>query len=230
MMRSKHILERHGVKWPPGFFTGQAGCFWCESPPPPPPPPEQRFYYYALSRCTCTNCGVFGLLQNGTRDDYAACSWQIEVDGFTSMAPPGCGAGSACTANNGTFILTRTTAGPNPTPGDGFVGNACRWASPTFTATAIQPQLTPPPVQCPVCSTNQGMRYEIWIQKSLSGLKLMLKLIDIVNNTVSAQWEKTIGPLTCAGSHTLDLVTAYTHLGVQACCQNAPLTVDVLPL
>jgi hypothetical protein len=74
------------------------------------------------------------------------------------------------------------------------------------------------------------MRYEIWIQKSLSGLYVILKLVDIVNETTSAQWEKIIGPLQCDQAHNLDLVTAYTHMGTPSCCQNAPSVVTILPL
>lgn len=221
-----NLRDRRGPAW---FFTGQAGCYCCEPPPPPPPPPAARTYYYSIGRCTCNNCGVFGLLQNGTRDDYAACAWQVEIDGFTSMVDPGCGAGSICEPNNGTFILVRTTPGPDPTPGDGFVGNACRWASAPFTSTAIQPVLLPPN-NCPECSGGQGMRYELWIQKSLYGLYIILKLVDLVNGTVSAQWDKIIGPLQCDQAHNLTLATAYTHNGIPSCCQNAPGSVLVLPL
>lgn len=114
----RHILERHGVKWPPGYLNGD--CAPCCNPPPPPPPPPLAAYYspygYAgrnFAPCRCAGCagavwGDTGFGQGVIPADVA-CSWMLEVSGVTSVTPPSpCSyaiGGDGCANMNGTWRM-----------------------------------------------------------------------------------------------------------------------------
>lgn len=215
-----HILSRHGVDWPPRFFPGDGGGCSCCTPPPPPPPPTASYYsYYGKSRCVCDACGVFGQLADGTRDDYVACSWMIEIDGYANGPQSGsCDSGTDCDNNNGTFVLTRSSS---------VSGGPCRWISPTFSTTTMQSTLVS---GCPICSDSAGARYELDIEKTISGLFLTVRLRDVVTLSVSAYWQKMIGPTECTNGHVLPQLMSYSWFGADGCCKDGPAFITVLPL
>lgn len=200
-----HILNRHGVKWPPGFFTGQTGCSCCPPPPPPPPPPANPPYYYAGAACQCWLC-----------DGPAPCRWLLEVDSYANGSGA-CPSGTNCANNNGSFILEKVG-------GSEYV---CKWKGPNFVTTTFIPSGS----GCATCNNSAVAfwQFELLIGDSLLGVA---RLYDATSLIVQAEYIKpiAISGYQCSSSHFLPGYTAYYSNGEFVCCFENPSSVLVIPL
>jgi hypothetical protein len=202
-----HLLNRHGVKWPPGFFTGQAGCSCCEPPPPPPPPPANPPYYYRGVACKCVWCG----------DNPAPCRWLLEVDSYANGSGA-CPSGTNCANNNGSFVLEKV---------GGFEAS-CKWRGPNFVTTTFIPSSS----GCATCN-NSGVAY--WqFEVTTDGLALYwtARLYDATSNIIQAEYRKPIlfTGYECSTPMYLPGATAYYTNGEFVCCFENPPFVLALPL
>jgi hypothetical protein len=255
-----HILNRHGVKWPPGFFSGQAGCSCCAPPPPPPPP---NFVYYR--RYYGYGYGTTGLVPNvcpfcndTASGGQVANKWQLEVDAPYGVTPPSpCGALSAGTddiCNNaaGTWILTRgygaTDYSFDPISGHTFVETFCVWNSPAFDWYGVYPipdQFGA--VYCWGCSNLKG-KYVLTLQRlfDLTANTIIGKLVTLMIDESGGssfggnytRWLPAAGDdqFDCLGVNTMNLDRDAFHIGGDAgpqspfCCDGIDNTVYLLPL
>lgn len=209
----EHILNRHGVKWPPGFFTGQNGCQCCPPPPPPPPPPANPPYYYRGKSCECVWCS--GSAAGSTA--RAACRYLLEVDSFANGSGS-CPSGTNCANNNGTFILEKNNA----------FEASCIWRGPNFTTTTFIPAGS----GCATCNNSGIAFYQFEVTTDGLALYWTVRLYDATSNIVQAEWKKarTGDGYECLGAMVLTGTTAYFSNGLFACCYDGPFTVTVIPL
>ena len=227
MYVKEHILNRHGVKWPPGFFN--PGCSCCTPPPPPPPPPPSAAYYYLNipgRRCRCIFC-----LDNGFGIDVP-CSWLVEVDGITNGSASGdCPGTTGCERSNGTFILQQKGS-----------GSACWWESPLFTSSGLADGASAVD-NCPLCRADQTMQYWIYFQYvgGLPAIQLLLVGTSPVFGVQHATWTKfLVSGDVCNAVHTLTVERDFDQgvfidglpppVSVNGCCHGAPQFVSIVPL
>lgn len=206
----RHLLERHGVKWPPGYLTGD--CAPCCNPPPPPPPPPPGATQYYYRRRTCGQCAK----SDGTGGTIPS-AFQLEVDGFTNYTGGAPGyEGTSCDGNNGTFILDF-----NPAIGD--LGLGCSFSSPIFVATAVSIAGEH------LCLNDAEMRYVLQFQKIPLLTFVRLNLVSLAYGNI-VTWQKSIPEDTCDSILTLPFYSSLYGLGYQSCCESEPMSVTLYPL
>lgn len=231
-----HILNRHGVKWPPGFFTGQNGCQCCPPPPPPPPPPpaiRAAYYYFNIpgSRCFCQLCADNGY------GGSVPCAWLIEVDGITNGSSSGdCPGTTGCERSNGTFIL-------RPSYIDGW-RFGCIWESPSFTSSGLADGISIVN-DCPLCRADQSMWYALYftfnsqIYDGRDAIELFLFGRVGITAFQHARWIKFLEPTDkCDQVHALtvdmdfqqSIGTLQNPKLANGCCHGAPQFVSIVPL
>ena len=232
----EHILNRHGVKWPPGFFSGQKGCQCCPPPPPPPPPPPAivaQYYYLNIpgSRCRCAFCDENGFGLN------VPCSWLVEVDGITNGSASGdCPGTTGCERSNGTFILQQKGVG------GGASGGGCYWESPMFTSSGLADGVSSLN-NCPLCRADQSMQYWLYFSydKFMPTISLRIVGIGPAYGVMHAEWKKTLLPGdVCDAVHSLEIFHDFDQgvlidgnfppVSVNGCCHGAPQFVNIVPL
>jgi hypothetical protein len=252
----EHILNRHGVKWPPGFFNGQ--CFCC-TPPPPPPPPPFRYYrpYYGYGYGTtglvpnlCWFCG------DGLTGGPVANKWQLEVEAPYGVTPPApCGATSAGTddiCNNaaGTFILSRGPFYEQSSLdmfGDTLTDQFCTWYSPSFDWYSTFAIPSPPfgLVYCYGCRQSKAY-YHLTLQRYINKTQnIILRREARLNIYYSTdlsdwytRWYPAAGPdqFDCLGSNVMSLDADTFHFGGDAdpqspfCCDGVDQNVLLIPI
>ena len=254
----RHILEKHGLKWPLGFFTGQDGCSCCPPPPPPPPPPflyYRRYYGYGY--------GTSGLVPNlcwYCADDFdggpVANKWQLEVEAPYGVTPPApCGATSAGTddiCNNaaGTFILSRAAFYENSSLdmfGHTLKDQFCTWESPGFDwySTFAIPTSPFGIVYCYGCLPSSAY-YQLVLNRlwnATTGVVISRSAYLIVGyrNALSAwytRWFPAAGEdkFDCVGSNVMTLDADTFHFGGDAgpqspfCCDGVDQNVLLIPI
>ena len=232
----EHLLNRHGVKWPPGFFSGQKGCQCCPPPPPPPPPPPAiaaQYYYFNIpgTRCYCNSCETNGY------GGSVPCAWLLEVDGITNGSSSGdCAGTTGCERSNGTFIL-------RPYYVDGW-RSACVWESPRFLGSGLADGYSVLN-DCPLCRADQFMYYSLWFYFD-SGVHdgrdvIELYLYGTIGNTSfqQARWKKFLQPEDrCDQVHALTIDMDFQqNVGTvgnpnvkNGCCHGSPQFVNIVPL
>lgn len=252
----EHILNRHGVKWPPGFFT--SGCFCCTPPPPPPPPPfiyYRQYYGYGY--------GTSGLVPNlcwYCADDFdggpVANKWQLEVEAPYGVTPPApCGATSAGTddiCNNaaGTFVLSRYEFYQNSSLdmfGNTLVDQYCTWRSPYFDWYYTFALPSPPfgIVYCYGCNVGLAA-YQLTLNRLFNLTTNMVvsrvaSLGIVYPNVLSAwytRWFPEAGQdqFDCLGSNVMTLDADTFHFGGDAdpqspfCCDGVDQNVLLIPI
>lgn len=190
-----HILERHGLRWPPGYLQGS--CSPCCNPPPPPPPPPLAAYYspygYAgrnFAPCLCEGCAgaVWGTTPSGQGIVPAevACSWMLEISGVSSVTPPSpcayASGGPACGNMNGTWLLRPYCLYPRDSgtcntcflhPDDyeetdpNIYWGCCLWASSSAPRAIVAQGPNPSLPECLFCyELNGSWFYWLWALKA----------------------------------------------------------------